>query len=285
MYPHLVPPVAFPDVQHGEKYRNILRKSPSSFSWDWGPAFIPSGIWKPVRLVYNQDLHVSSVDVRNGRIDTSSWNVAVSLHCIEMSARKTVPDVSYELESLNHGTKSPGINSSSVHFEKENDGMLIMVNFIATDIRMWYPRGFGDQNLYNLTLIICSCTGCINSYRILGFRTVELNQDVLNTNDTSQRKFEFVINGRPVYIKGANMVPLSVFEGGYNSNISRNKLLSNAFPHDVSIPRDPVTIIELFDRVEFGGINTLRVWGGGVYREDEFYEEADRRGIMIWQVS
>jgi beta-mannosidase len=124
------------------------------------------------------------------------------------------------------------------------------------NIQLWWPNGYGDQPLYNLS--VYNQEQYIGS-RLIGFRTVQLIQhDYGSTiNGTS---FYFLINYQPVFIKGSNWIPSDAFQ----ERVSDEKLE------------------RLLRSAQLANMNMLRVWGGGIYERDSFYEIADRLGIMLW---
>lgn len=125
---------------------------------------------------------------------------------------------------------------------------------------LWWPNGYGKQNLYTLKV---SFTGNDNRQESsktvkIGFRVIELVQNELEEG----RAFYFKINNIPIFMKGSNIIPISILpEKGQNETAIRSLLQSSADVH----------------------MNMLRVWGGGVYESDKFYEIADELGILIWQ--
>jgi len=126
------------------------------------------------------------------------------------------------------------------------------------DVRRWWPRGYGDQPRYDLTVTLHDGPDVVDTWTAsIGFRQLRL--DV--RPDDAGTAFTFVVNDRPVFIKGANWIP------------------DDAFPHRVTRERYAARL----DQAERAGLNLLRVWGGGIYEADEFYDECDRRGILTWQ--
>ena len=215
MYPHLVPPVQYPAVQQGEKYRNFIRKSPASFSWDWGPAFIPSGVWKPVTVIYNQDLYVEEIRLRTSVVKEGIWNVEVEVRCISLVKLWKYPTVRFDIKHLDNGSHLSNETSSTSFSTVSSDVITLKLSVNVSGVEVWFPKNLGTQSLYELSLQICTASQCISTLRIFGFRTVILNQEPLgNPRDGGHKRFEFVVNDRPVYIKGANLVPLSVLENG-----------------------------------------------------------------------
>lgn len=125
-------------------------------------------------------------------------------------------------------------------------------------VRQWWPNGYGDQKLYNLSTKYASGVETSTKTRKIGFRTIELIQDPL-PNGLS---FYFKVNNVPIFAKGSNEIPLDILpERGQN----------------------PQTITRILKSAQDVNMNMLRVWGGGVYESDFFYDKADELGILIWQ--
>ena len=220
MYPHLVPPVEYPEVQHGEKFRNFLRKSPASFSWDWGPAFIPSGIWKSVTLVYNQALYVEEMGVRARVLDDKEgklWGVEAEVRIIPLIKLRKYPEVMFEIRNLQDGSHLSNSTNSSTYSTDSEGVMTLKLSVNVTGVDLWFPAKFGKQSLYELSLHLRTARQNISSTKQFGFRTVILDRNSFNRYDQYNVRFDFIINDRWIYIKGANLVPLSVFESSsYN---------------------------------------------------------------------
>lgn len=125
-------------------------------------------------------------------------------------------------------------------------------------IDRWWPNGFGKQNLYTLKVTITTETKTVNKDMRIGFRTVELVEEPLEKG----LSFYFRVNGIPIFAKGSNFIPASIFpELTAKEHVIRNLLQSAKEAH----------------------MNMLRVWGGGMYESNLFYNLADEFGIMIWQ--
>ena len=137
-----------------------------------------------------------------------------------------------------------------------NRNLSLSLTISEDHVLRWWPNGFGEQPLYQLSV---SNQGQNIGSRLLGFRTVQLVQDAYNTpiNGTS---FYFKINGRAIFIKGSNWIPSDAFQERVNDE-KLERLLRSA---------------------QLANMNMLRIWGGGIYERDSFYEIADRLGIMLW---
>ena len=137
-----------------------------------------------------------------------------------------------------------------------NHNVSISLSILNKMIQIWWPNGYGNQPLY--TLSVYHQAQLVGS-RSIGFRTIELVQHGYgpNTNGTS---FYFRINGHPIFIKGSNWIPPDAFQERVTDERLQRLLTSAQLAH----------------------INMLRIWGGGIYERDLFYETADRLGIMLW---
>ncbi|XP_029683951.1 beta-mannosidase [Takifugu rubripes] len=249
-----VPPECPPDVQKGECHVNFIRKEQRSFSWDWGPSFPTAGLWKPVRLVAFDVLHLlqlSSLPLLDVR--TSRWRVQVDV--IVDAAQDTnmlivlsVPELDSEQSFQTRFLQGKSKNSLTLNINK------------TSPVRLWWPNGHGAQPGYRLTV-----TGFQGGSLMLKtetkvyFRTVELIQDpVVGSPGLT---FYFRINGKAIFLKGSNWIPAHSFQDQVTAAVLRN-LLQSAVD---------------------ANMNTLRVWGGGVYEQDLFYSLCDELGIMVWQ--
>lgn len=129
--------------------------------------------------------------------------------------------------------------------------------FNSSEISWWWPNGHGKSNLYNASVTWVDSSGTKHQiFRTFGFRTVQLVQSAMKDGDS----FYFKINDIPVFMSGSNWIPSS----------SAVPYFSKFYRKNLESAKD-------------AGIKMLRVWGGGIYERDEFYEIADELGIMIWQ--
>lgn len=132
------------------------------------------------------------------------------------------------------------------------------IELAAPDAALWWPRGHGDPALHDLRVELLHDGEILDAQqRRIGFRTVELQTEP----DEHGTPFRIAVNGEVVLIRGANWIP------------------DDAFPHRV----DRARYAHRLDQAEFAGINLLRVWGGGIYEQEDFYAECDERGILTWQ--
>jgi len=137
-----------------------------------------------------------------------------------------------------------------------SQNVTIILEISNDHVQLWWPNGHGNQPLYELTV---SANNQQIGSRLIGFRTVELVQDPYPGNITGL-SFYFRVNSRPIFVKGSNWIPSDSFQ----ERVTNGKLET------------------LLRSAQLANMNMLRVWGGGIYERDEFYEIADRLGIMLW---
>ena len=226
---------------------NFVRKAQYHFGWDWGPRFPTVGIWKPVYIEYYSigkigDVHIQQKELSNSR---ALLKAALKLDVLEKGR--------YTLNYLVHETGESGAVVLSFYPEEG-----VEFDIEIEDPKLWNCNGYGEPNLYTINIDLFQDDKLLDSRtERFGLRTAELVQ----TPDSLGSSFYFSINDKPVYAKGANMIPLDVF-----------------------LPRVQREDYErLIDQALDANFNMLRVWGGGVYEDDYFYQLCDEKGIMVWQ--
>jgi beta-mannosidase len=233
----------------GEKTSPYTRKAPYQFGWDWGPRFVTSGVWRPVFL--------------------EAWNRAriEALHILPRQVTAEAAHLTAEVEILASNSTTATIvvdNLSDKTVAARREMLLVSgVNKVALDFMvrrpaLWWPNGLGAQPLdrFKARLLIAGRTLDETTTRT-GLRSLELRQQ----SDAAGKSFTFVINNHPVFAKGANWIPADSFP----SRISRAKYR------------------QLLESARDSNMNMLRVWGGGIYERDDFYELCDELGILVWQ--
>ncbi|XP_076269024.1 beta-mannosidase-like [Rhynchophorus ferrugineus] len=247
------------DVYNGECHVNMLRKMQASFSWDWGPAFPSVGIWKDTYIeAFNvalmRDLVTHVVEK-----DDTTWSFYADIY-FEAGGTDTVTGTVLLTIKLDSSTMQW---RKDVNATRNGYGELVWNTTLTipkNQAKFWWPNGYGSQNLYEFTVDFQRLPDEEPQTRTIkvGFRTVELVQDNLDDGAT----FYFKVNGVPIFAKGSNEIPISIL------------------PERGTDPQAARTLLQQAKEVH---MNMLRVWGGGVYESDEFYQAADELGIMIWQ--
>ncbi|ESP02846.1 hypothetical protein LOTGIDRAFT_212346 [Lottia gigantea] len=251
-----IPPGCPNPAQHGECYRNFIRKEQCSFSWDWGPSFPGQGIWRNISIQYFNEAVVRGVSALPELVADNSWVIHIVLHMdISNLTVSGIVQTTLDKTGLYHEHLLSGTISSDIYYDftvpKE------------TSIDLWWPNGYGEQTLYNLTVKYVALDGksVITEKSIkIGFRTIELVQESVSKNASQGLTFYFKINDVPVFLKGTNWIPADSFLERVTKTRLERLLRSAAEVH----------------------INSMRVWGGGVYESEEFYELCDELGIMLW---
>ncbi len=230
-----------------ESHRVYIRKAQYSFGWDWGPAFPTAGIWKSVYLDKTPDCSFSNVKFITEKIENNKANLKVSYDLI--GEVNVVENVYIKLE------KGHFIHEEKVNGVFNQDNILF---FHIEDPELWYPNGCGPQNLYKLTLLATDKNGgqVDEVYRDVGIRTIELKLEI-----NGKPSFKFYVNDKPVYMKGVNWIPADSF---------LPRITAEKYETLLSLAKD-------------AHINMVRVWGGGIYEMDIFYDTCDKLGIMVWQ--
>lgn len=225
------------------------RKAGYHFGWDWGPRLVTSGIWRPV--------YIESWD--DARID--------NLHIVQQNIGKTSAELiaEVELESAGGGDFTlgllvDGVKAISVPVTAGKGISRHKINLNIADPVLWWPNGLGEQALYRITAELSIPGKVIDSESAsIGLRTIYLVREP--DAKGGGESFYFEVNGRPVFAKGANYIP-----------------------NDVFLPRvKPETYEFIVKSAAEAHMNMLRVWGGGVYENNLFYDLCDKYGIMVWQ--
>ncbi|XP_062348968.1 beta-mannosidase isoform X1 [Cinclus cinclus] len=253
---HSIPPACPPPVQKGECHVNFIRKEQCSFSWDWGPSFPTQGIWKDVRIEAYNHYHLIYFSVTPFFVKSAQqWYLEVESIFDVVSSKPIAGLVTVNIPKL----QTQQMFSVKLQPGEGSIVLLVNINKSAT-VEAWWPNGHGKQTGYNMTTTFVMEAGCqIEKFSKVYFRTVELVQEpILGSPGLS---FYFRINGRPIFFKGSNWVPADSFQDRVTYDTLRLLLKS----------------------VADANMNALRVWGGGIYEQDEFYDICDEIGIMIWQ--
>ena len=241
--------------------RAFVRKAQYQYGWDWGPVLRGCGIWQPVELI--------TVPVAR----LGDWK-----HLVEFTGDgKALVTVTAEVERMPGCENTPlrlqagiiraGESTSASHPFLEvpaGTGKVIVQDVVPlNDAERWQPNGLGEAVLHHLNLVLHGLELATSIYdhafAEIGLRTIELIQEP--DADGLGEGFKFRVNGSDVYIKGANWIP------------------EDSFPTRIT----PERLWERIKQAHDAGFNMLRVWGGGFYESDDFYQICDEMGILVWQ--
>lgn len=227
----------------------FTRKSGYQYGWDLAPRYVTSGLWRPVALEAWNEARVEDFHVRTRSTGPRKAQMSAS------AALRTDAAGCYRIRILLNG-------KSILTADKRLDAGTHSIEepFEIPSPRLWYPNGMGEPYLYDVELVLEKEGRELDRTAVrCGVRTVSLR--CRDDADGRGRGFGFEINGIPVFCKGSNYVPADAFL----PRISREK---TEF---------------LVRSAAQANMNMLRVWGGGTYESDDFYEMCDRYGIMVWQ--
>jgi beta-mannosidase len=220
--------------------RTLMRKAQFGWGWDWGPDLPTVGIWGPVRLTQRSPTEIRSANFSTLAIEEDLARVEVHLDAQgdgELRVDLIDPAGTSVASGVRHG-------SGKLAFEVANP-------------QLWWTADLGAQPLYTLVVRIADAP---EFRQQVGIRTIAIDQSP-DPDEPGTTFFRFVLNGVPIFAKGANWVPASSFVG--------------------AIPDD--TYRDLLTRAVDANMNMIRVWGGGIYEYDVFYDECDRLGLLVWQ--
>ena len=234
------------EVEGGKRVSIYTRKAGYHYGWDWGPRLVTSGIWRPV--------HLKAWD--NARIK----NLQIVQH--EVSEEKATFTAVFEVEAEKRGkaaltVKNEGIILASAEVQLQEGIGKYEVDFGIQNPKLWWTNCLGEAHLYKISGELKIGERTLSEETQIGIRTLELVRE----EDEHGTSFYFKLNGHPVFMKGANIIP-----------------------NDMFIPRvTGENYRTMIETAKNSNMNMLRVWGGGIYEEDIFYDLCNENGILVWQ--
>jgi len=230
--------------------KTYIRKAAYEYGWDWGPRFVTSGIWRPARLEAWDEARISNVHIRQLDVNSSVAHLLAEVEVTASDSGNATVSVEYGMSAKHADTSrtvqlQPGINHVTLPIDIANP-------------QLWYPAGYGAQPIYKFQVQLKMSKQLQDEATAkTGLRSVVLRREP----DQWGRSFEFIVNGIPVFGKGANVIPF------------------DSFPTRVTTQQYRQVLQSAVD----ANMNMIRHWGGGYYETDEFYDLCDELGIMIWQ--
>ncbi len=234
----------------GNKRVSIFtRKAPYHFGWDWGPRFVTSGIWRPVKLIMTDHAEILNTHFKQVYITREEANIDAVVEV------KTPEAGNYRISIQSDNNSKTYISNA---FDLEEGPNTLVLPFLIKDPKLWWPNGMGDQNLYKFKTLLSKNNTLTDSLsETIGIRSIEL----VRKPDTAGASFYFRVNGKAVFAKGANYIP----NDNFLARVSDEKYES------------------IISSAAEANMNMIRVWGGGIYENDIFYDLCDKYGLMVWQ--
>ena len=230
--------------------KTYVRKAAYEYGWDWGPRFVTSGIWRPVRLEAWDKARIADFAIRQRDVSREVAHLDAEIEVQASSAGAANLTVQF-----NDAGKSVVLTSKAELHAGNNE---IEIPIEVKQPKLWFPAGYGDQPLYEFTAQISTGANKADERKTkVGLRSVVLDRHP----DKWGRSFQFVVNGIPVFGKGADVIPFDSFP---------NRVTTADYRRVMESARD-------------ANMNMIRHWGGGYYETDEFYSICDELGIMVWQ--
>jgi beta-mannosidase len=216
-----------------------IRKQQCQFGWDWGPRFVTAGIWRDLRLEAWSRNRLDGIRVSQTHAADGSVTIALAPELIRRDAGALCR---WKL-ALGAVTVAAG------------EGTQILVK----NPQLWWPNGQGSQTLYRLEVSVATAGGDVIGHwqKRIGLRTIALDRH----KDEWGESFQFLVNGRAIFAKGANWIPAHSFVAALGREDYARDLQSAAAAN----------------------MNMVRVWGGGIYESEDFYDLCDELGLLVWQ--
>ncbi len=223
------------------------RKAQFEFGWDWGPRLITCGIWKNIYIEVWDNFRLDNVQIIQSNISKASADIKSVFNIT--SDKKITAYLKVQVDGIERASRkvtlTPGKNSVGLAFRMKNPDL-------------WWTNGLGTHYLYNFKCEVADSNGITDSKDYgIGIRSLE----VVRQKDSYGTSFYVKLNGVPVFMKGANYIPQDNFLDRVTTERYQHMIRSAAEAH----------------------MNILRVWGGGIYEKNGFYDLCDSNGILVWQ--
>ncbi|MGD0030454.1 beta-mannosidase [Paenibacillus illinoisensis] len=231
----------------GDKRVSIFaRKAPYHYGWDWGPRFVTSGIWREARLEGWSEVKINDVFIRQNEVTASAATLTAIVEVETFNPIETIIRIGTDGQTWEQ--------AASLQAGVQTIEIPVSIN----EPKLWWSRGLGDPHMYSfVTEVLKGEQVLADSMVKTGLRSIRLVRD----KDEAGASFYFELNGVAVFAKGANHIPNDSFITEITAERYRHEIVSAAESN----------------------MNMLRVWGGGIYEEDMFYELCDEYGLLVWQ--
>ncbi len=237
-----------PHALPGDAARAVVRKPQYQFGWDWGPRLLSCGITGNIRFIGYSDCRLEDVHIRTLAVDSLRAEMEIIAEIQSLQAEEAA------LAMICHETGQVVRSRHRLHKGLNR----VRMTWQIEKPRLWWCNGEGEPFLYHFDLKL-SQQGMVHDHREVctGIRTIALVQEP----DATGSSFYFRLNGKRIYARGANYIPVSPFPSENDTAEHQWLMRSCAAAH----------------------MNMIRVWGGGIYERNSFYEACDSLGLLVWQ--
>jgi beta-mannosidase len=228
-----------------EGNRVFTRKAQFQYGWDWAPKLNTTGIWRSIEIEAWDDFKIEDMYVKQLELNDDKAHLI-----LDLSERGPI-NTDYQFNVY--------VNDSLyLEFKNPNPLMPVWIPLTIENPKLWWPHNLGKPYLYDIKVALKDGRRVLDTLTVKkGLRTI----DLVTEKDSLGESFYFKVNGKPIYAKGANYIPQHSFQNEVKDG-DYNRLLTD---------------------VVDANMNMLRVWGGGIYEDDLFYELCDAKGILVWQ--
>ncbi|HNW71174.1 MAG TPA: glycoside hydrolase family 2 protein [Bacteroidales bacterium] len=240
--------VKLPYILPGDE-KVFVRKAQYQFGWDWGPRYVTSGIWKPVYLQSWSDAQILNTQVLQKSVSKEKAELKFATNIFSDEDRGAEINIEDDISGAVYYSKK---------IELKKGASTIASEFSIDNPELWWTNGLGKPYLYHFKIKLSEGKNMLDQTKVrTGIRTIE----VVNKKDDAGASFYFKLNGVDLFIKGANYIPQHSFVTEVKTDDFKDLIL----------------------QAKESNFNMLRVWGGGIYENDIFYDLCDENGLLVWQ--
>jgi len=253
--PYILPSVSTANEGNEENVATApyTRKAAYQYGWDWGPRYITIGIWKPVRLEAWDGARIENLHIQQQKVTRDLAELTAN---IEVESSK--PQTATIRVKMTDSAGNVAFAWEDARCPLDSGTNLIRQPVRIPSPKLWYPAGYGAQDRYAVEAEVLINKAVVAEASLkTGLRSIELRR----VPDQWGKSFTFVVNGIPIFAKGANVIPF------------------DSFPSRVT----PAEYRQILTAARDAHMNMVREWGGGIYESDDFYDICDELGLMVWQ--
>ena len=250
-----------PSEQWGRNPERVgMRKAQFGYGWDWGPRLPTVGIWRPVEL--RRERRAAMVGVRFYTLELANQPRKQALVAVGVEADRFAASPEPLFARVRLSSRETGrVVECTIALQDKSSGSEGTVYLEVEEPELWWTHDLGEPRLYDLEVMLIEEGDEVDRRRLrVGIRTLELDQSP-DHGERGTRFFRLVLNGVPIFARGADWIPADSFVGALQDERYERLLTSAKDAH----------------------MNMLRVWGGGIYEHDTFYQLCDQLGILVWQ--